>query len=100
GWTWGLQLDRYGIAGHERAVTKPMNVSAAGERVAYDWDTTLQEWYVNDARGLEQGFTVRKRTPGDDDGPLTFALAVRGDLMPQVDTDGRGVRFVNAGGAV
>jgi len=74
GWTWGLQLERYGFAGEERAVTGPAQMSAAGQRVACDRDDALQEWYVNDARGLEQGFTVRQRPPQDRDGPLTLLL--------------------------
>src|SRR6185295_18738991 len=92
GWTWGLQLERYGFAGEERDVCTPTRVSAEGQRVAYDWDATLQEWYVNDARGLEHGYTVHER-PQCGDGPLTFTLAVRGDLQPRVQDDGRGVRF-------
>ena len=49
------------FAGRERAVAGQPRVSAAGPRVAYDWDDTLQEWFVNDARGLEHGFTVHQR---------------------------------------
>ena len=61
GWQWGLELQRYGFAGHERAVTGQPRVRTAGPRVTYDWDATLQEWFVNDRRGLEHGFTVRER---------------------------------------
>jgi hypothetical protein len=102
GWTWGLQLQRYGFGDEERAVAEPRQVSAAGQRVAYDWDSTLQEWYVNDARGLEHGYTVRERPPQVGPrgaGPLTITLAVRGELAAQVQADGRGVLFVNGDGA-
>ncbi len=114
GWEWGLELRGYGFAGHERAVASQPRVSAAGQRVTYDWDDSLQEWFLNDTRGLEHGFTVRERPPQlspsvrpgsndratRDDSPLTFTLQVRGDLRPEVEADGRGVRFVHAQGAV
>ncbi len=99
GWTWGLQLERYGFAGWERTVAEPTQVSTAGQRVAYDWDATLQEWYVNDSRGLEQGFTVNQRPPQDREGPLTLTLAVRGDLSARIQADRLGVNFVNGDGA-
>ncbi len=100
GWTWGLQLERYGFAGQERVVSEPPQMSAAGQRVAYDWDGILQEWYVNDARGLEHGYTVHQRPPEDQAGPLTLTLAVRGGLTPVVQDDGRGASFVNGDGAL
>jgi hypothetical protein len=100
-WTWGLQLERYGFPGAERGVVRPARVEADGQRVAYDWDPTLQEWYVNDSRGLEHGYTVRERPAcgGGGADPLTFTLGVRGDLRPEVEADGRGVRFVDPAGA-
>ncbi len=93
----------YGFAGSEQTVTKPERVSAEGGRVAYDWDSTLEEWYKNDARGLEHGYTVHRRpTRGgrSEEGPLTFTLAVRGGLRPEVTADGSGVRFLDSQGAV
>src|SRR6185295_9800120 len=72
GWTWGLELERYGFAGEERDVCEPTQVSAHGPRVAYDWDATLQEWWINDTRGLEHGYTVHERPSHADGGPLTL----------------------------
>ncbi len=97
-WTWGLELQRCGFAGGERTVTKPTAVRAEGQRVSYDWGDGLTEWYVNDGRGLEHGYTVRTR-PGDGTGPLTLDLAIRGGLAPAVSEDGRAVRFIDIGGA-
>ena len=102
-WTWGLELVRYGFAGRERGLTGPARVRAEGGRVAYDWDEGLEEWYVNDERGLEHGYTLRERPARDAEaaaaGPLTFTLALRGGLVPRVQEDGRGVRFLGEGGA-
>jgi hypothetical protein len=59
-----LELQSYGFAGQERAVPDQPRVNTSGPRVTYDWDATLQEWFVNDRRGLEHGFTVRERPSG------------------------------------
>jgi hypothetical protein len=142
-----LELQSYGFAGQERAVQAQPRVKTSGPRVTYDWDATVQEWFVNDRRGLEHGFTVRERpsvapvgaagdyglrrqgkrdaalavgagqakapsplrsagalqdaiAPSLNSQPstLNFLLAVRGGLRPEVQADGRGVRFVDAQG--
>jgi hypothetical protein len=94
GWTWGLELASYGFAGALRSVSLPAQTCAQGERVEYDWDSTLTEWYVNEARGLEHGYTVHERPQGGE-GELMFTLRVRGELEARVGTDGRGVRFID-----
>lgn len=103
-WQWGLELRSYGFVGHQRAVADQPRVSAEGQRVTYDWDAMLQEWFVNDRRGLEHGFTVRHRpihspAAARDGACLAFTLAVRGELRPEVESGGRGVRFVDTHGA-
>ena len=101
-WTWGLELVSYGFAGCEQHVTKPMQVSAVDQRVAYAWDAILEEWYVNDTRGLEHGYTVNERPPlsGDrEEEALIFTLSVRGGLEPEVAAGGGSVRFLDENGA-
>src|SRR5262245_23070998 len=102
-WTWGLELVSYGFSGAERAIEAPVAARAEGARVAYVWDETLEEWYVNERRGLEHGYTLRERPPrgaNDADGeePLTLTLALRGGLRPEGIDDGRGVRFLDENG--
>jgi hypothetical protein len=102
GWSWGLQLMSYGFAGAPRAVTRPVRVSAEGGHVAYQWDHDLAEWYINDTRGLEHGYTLHRRPVKDaatDASSLEFTLAVRGNLRPEVTPDGRGIGFVGSSGA-
>ncbi len=60
-WTWGLELQSYGIAGEEQEVGTPSKAQANGGRMSYRWDAPLEEWYVNDTRGLEHGYTVQQR---------------------------------------
>jgi pimeloyl-ACP methyl ester carboxylesterase len=100
GWTWGLELRRYGFPGAERTVGKQAAVSHAQGRVHYDWDATLREWFVNDRRGLEQGWTFHQRPPGAGTGrALRLDLAVRGGLVPQIAADGASLSYVDGSGA-
>jgi hypothetical protein len=99
GWTWGLQVESYGFAEHAQSVCEPTSVAAQGQRIAYDWDDNLLEWWINDTRGLEHGYTILQRPPHAEGQPITITLSVRGDLVPQVQCDGRGVLFRSAAGA-
>jgi hypothetical protein len=98
GWSWGLELIGYGVDGAERAVSLPLCTETTGARISCEWDETLTEWYINDRRGLEHGYTVNHR-PDDSSGLLQFNLAVRGGLRPRVTGDGRNVSFVGTNGA-
>ncbi|MDF1839036.1 MAG: FG-GAP repeat protein, partial [Planctomycetota bacterium] len=99
-WTWGLQLESYGFAGSMLSVDGVACASSQGGRMAYDWNANVQEWYINDARGLEHGYTVRSRPARgcESDAPLVFDLEVRGSLQAEALGDGNGVRFVDAKG--
>ena len=96
-WTWGLQLEGYGRPGQLHTISRRPAVSAAKERVSYDWSPGIREWWINDGRGVEHGFTVWKRPSAEGDG-LVIRLGVRGGLQPRVQEDGRGVRFVDGSG--
>ena len=63
GWQWGLELKGYGFPGAVRDIQGVPAVQADGQRLTYGWDATVQEWWVNDTRGLEHGFTVKERPP-------------------------------------
>ena len=81
-WEWGLRLAAYGFAGATRAPL-PAALAADGNRIEYRRGP-LTEWYVNDERGLEQGFTLAAApapvgTPG---APLVIELAITGGLRP------------------
>ena len=102
GWQWGLELRSYGFGGNERVIRSKPEIKSEGQRVIYRWDMALEEWFVNDQRGLEHGFTVQERPAGRSaDARLEFDLAVRGDLQPRISADGSAITFVNSsGGAV
>lgn len=90
-WTWGLELTGY--AGRTLPA-EPAKILHEGGKVTCQRDDLLSEWFVNDTRGLEQGWTLRQR-PGrkDPSQPLSLHLSARGGLGPQVDAGGRSVTF-------
>lgn len=101
GWTWGLDLQSYGFPGCEQKVQGQPRVTAGGQRATYAWDDALDEWFINDQRGLEQGWTLKTRPVSMGGNLLSFLLSVRGGLKPELTADAQAVRFVDAqGGAV
>jgi len=95
-WQWGMTLRAYGYEGHSvtAEVVQPI---AEGNRVEYRRGA-LVEWYVNEGRGLEQGFTLSER-PGPRTGtPLLVDLAVEGALVPRWEDQGTAVRYEQAEG--
>ncbi|MCP5023122.1 MAG: hypothetical protein GY930_15290 [bacterium] len=100
-WAWGLQLESYGYEGAMQSVDEVACASAEGGRVAYEWDANVQEWYVNGARGLEHGYTIRSRPALGADilSPLTVEIGVRGSLNPIIKANGAAVNFVDPSGA-
>lgn len=77
---WGLEL--IGVVGMA-------HVSTFVNRINYQWSADLDEWYVNDSRGLEHGFTLRAPRP-------EIRLNVRGGLRAR--TSGTGLEFVDDSG--
>ena len=101
GWEWGLELKSYGFPTNKRAIRSEPEVKTAGARVSYLRDAALCEWFVNDSRGLEHGFTLEQapdRAGAQRETEIEFDLAVRGDLRPVIAPDGVALRFVNAQG--
>ena len=94
-WQWGLELKSYGFPGQKCVIDHGAEVTAEGTRVTYRRGTGLREWFVNDQRGLEHGFTIEQRPAGakDEEARLEFDLAVRGSLRPEISADGKTLRF-------
>ena len=68
-------------------------MKAEGQRLTYGWDADVQEWFVNDPRGLEHGFTRAGAAPGreplDTQRPrdLDFLSPCAARSRPQVPAD-------------
>ncbi len=100
GWQWGLELKSYGFPGKKLECRAGSPVKAEGDRLTYQRDAALREWFVNDRTGLEHGFTLEQE-PGranNQKASLEFDLAVRGNLRPEISPDGVTLRFVDAQG--
>jgi hypothetical protein len=119
-WELGLSLIGYGRRETVLPVSKA-TLSPYENRIDYDREEIV-EWYVNDPRGLEQGFTLA--TPPEDlaqwgdDGqsvvggrrpqvgaraeaentPAYLVLALEGSLSPVVSADGQAIAFSAPGG--
>ena len=92
GWRWGLSLRGYGYGDHMEAVSGAELV-VIDNRIEYRRGD-LVEWYVNDHRGLEQGFTLRQRPASNRGGaPLQLHLSPTGDLSPRLTGDGKGIEW-------
>lgn len=98
-WTWGLELTDY--AGTKvSGGSKTARMAAAGGKLEVFHDGNLTEWFINDPRGLEQGWTLNHRPENGQPDGLNIGLKVRGDLSPAVTGDGLGMNFNNGGNTV
>ena len=103
-WQWGLEFKSYGFGEQQTQVGGTQAVRNEGQRLTYQWNDSVLEWFVNDTRGLEHGFTVTRR-PDADGGLstsgtlLSFTLATRGTLRPSISSDALTVHFRDASNA-
>ena len=88
-WVWGLELL------NAKAVKK---TQVKGNRFEYHREGGLVEWYVNDPKGLEQGFTITNDEGGRMKDEIALEIAVRGDLIPGMMPDGKTIEFLSEGG--
>jgi hypothetical protein len=89
-WALELTLTGYGAAGAIEPVAGEPALAVDGSRVTYRWSDTLSEWYVNDERGLEQGFTIAAPPAGEQ---IVLEMALETDLVPQLAADAQSVSF-------
>ena len=117
-WSWGLTLSGYGYEPRRYPIGPnhaPPRISAEANRLEYQWGN-LTEWYVNDERGLKQGFTliappegqvkagevahgeVKNQTLKSDTSELVIEMTLTTSLIPQLGQTGQSIRFINAHG--
>ena len=98
GWNWGLSLSRYGYGSDLHAVPVAEKIITRDNRIEYHRGDMV-EWYINDHRGLEQGFTLKSRPSGRmGSGPLQLQMRTTGNLTPGVEKEGKGIVFLDAQG--
>ena len=91
-WIWGLEF-----AGIGDQISAVEEVKAENNRVDYVRSNGVIEWYKNDEKGLEQGFTIEK--PISNNNEIVVALAVRGNLKGRVRASDNSLEFLNSSGA-
>lgn len=97
GWKWGLTLREYSVGGARFTVCNEARGEAKGKRLSYDRGAGMTEWFVNDGRGLEQGWTIEKRSATAITEVVRLELGVLGGLKPSVTP--HSVAFVDDQGA-
>jgi hypothetical protein len=95
-WRWGLRLVAWGREGALQLADAAI-LHTDANRIEYRRGD-LTEWYVNDERGLEQGFTLQSPPLARSSSPLLLELALSGDLSPHLADDGAAVEFATPGG--
>jgi hypothetical protein len=86
GHRWGLSAAAIGRQGNLVPFPRRSSGRAAANRVDFTGHG-VEAWFVNGPSGLEQGWTIHRRPPGE--GELRVALALAGDLRTTISADGR-----------
>jgi uncharacterized repeat protein (TIGR01451 family) len=84
-WTWELRTTGYGYEGDVRPLPLAAETACEANRVEYR-RAGMTEWYVNDERGLEQGFTINAPPAGDGD-VLVLEMALDTGLLAALSGD-------------
>jgi hypothetical protein len=99
GWHWNLTFTGYGYEGDVQPVGEPTQTIADGNRIEYryEWaNQRISEWYINDERGLEQGFTIAAppspATAGEGEG-LVLEMILHTSLTPHLADEGQTILF-------
>ncbi|MBN1517268.1 FG-GAP repeat protein, partial [Candidatus Sumerlaeota bacterium] len=88
-WEWGLELMN---------ATVIESVATNGNRIEFHREDGLIEWYVNDSKGLEQGFTVPEFTIDSSTSEIRLEVKVHGSLRPGMAPDNKSIEFLSEGG--
>ncbi|HEV8701099.1 MAG TPA: integrin alpha [Candidatus Polarisedimenticolia bacterium] len=97
GWAFRLRLSRFGRAGALETVENAPPILASDRIELHREALALVEWYLNDARGIEQGFTVGKAPEGGT-GPIVLEMAFPGEATTRMEDGGGTVAFTPAPG--
>ncbi len=98
-WEWGLTLTGYGMADRVQPV-EAATLAADGNRIELA-RSALTEWYINDERGLEQGFTLHSPPAAgrrEADATLALEMALSGSLTANLTAAGDALELTTPGG--
>lgn len=94
-WLLKLSLVSYGYQGHEIDV-QPAELLVNKNQIEYQRGSFI-EWYLNNEKGLEQGFTLEHPPVGVGDRFIINILA-NGDLSAEYDEDNKAIIFSTVDG--
>jgi len=92
-----LSLSSIGYQGQGLETLAKVAPIATDNRVEYQRSADLTEWYVNNANGLEQGFTLTQAWPGQNGNELALELSLTGGLFQSA---GGGLEMIPDKGSV
>ncbi len=95
-WSLTMTLSAWGQGGAMTPATDAA-VATEGRRIEYR-RPGITEWYVNDNRGLEQGFTLDRPAGFDPALPVVLSVNLGGNLTPRVTGGATGLMFSPPGG--
>ncbi len=97
-WTWTLVFAGYG-AGQSPQPAGDAEAKVNGNRVEYRRGD-ISEWYLNDVRGLEQGFTLHGPPSGAQagEGEIVISMKIGGDLQSVLNASTGAVDFYSEKG--
>lgn len=94
-WRWTWETVAFGRVGSPNGVASP-ELASAGSTVRYLREGWV-EWYQNGPAGLEQGYEVENRPPGD--GALCVTGRIGGDLTALAAASGEALAFADRSGS-
>ncbi len=103
-WVWGVRLTGYGAGQPLQAVSPASPEKTGDNRIEYRRDKVI-EWYINDRRGLEQGFTLLsppspKPSASDSPGQVILDFELSGTLTASLTPSGDFIELIpNSPGA-
>ncbi len=91
-WTWGLEFSNPG--------GKEPEINVSDNRIEYDRGDVI-EWFINEEKGLEHGFTVYKQESSGESNEssetLNIEMKLTGSLHPKFSEDGQAIEFYDNG---
>lgn len=81
----------------------PEDITVRENRISFRRAKAVEEWFVNDGRGLEQGWTIMKPLRGEASAStgadiVTLRFRIRGGLMPRIADNQQDIAFETPSG--
>ena len=92
-WSWDIGLSGFGYSGQVSSITTKPQLSVEKNHINYEYSPQLTGWYINDEKGLEQGFTIEAPPQPKINAPLVIEMALETTLTPRAIDKGEAIAF-------